>query len=400
MLPVTIRRVAKLDMNEWQFLLTEQAGPLCTAVEAVGADPRPADIDRLRKAYPDQPVAAALELVMARRRARQKFPTAASLLCDRQGVEQATSAQVADYKARRFGDGPVMDLCCGIGGDAMSLARRGETIGVDSSDVRALMCRHNAGIDVRCQDVADLVVETPLVHIDPARRDEATGRRSWSLADLQPGLETIASISGQCDGAAIKLGPGIPRELTLPDPHATVEFIAEGSALVQAVVWCGSLATPGASRRATDIARGISIEGIPLSLPQRSTPGSHLMVPHPAIERSQLMANVLDRCAYGELAPGLGILSAEEPFDSPWFEEFEILETLPPREDRVGRWLSQYGAGAVVVRSRDQAIDAEGWSRRLQGTGEEEVVLFGLRLGKKIRVFATRRLSQPGSSAS
>ena len=40
------------------------------------------------------------------------------------GWEQATDELIAAYKASRFpADGPVADLCCGIGGDLLVLAR-------------------------------------------------------------------------------------------------------------------------------------------------------------------------------------------------------------------------------------------------------------------------------------
>jgi hypothetical protein len=353
----------------------------------------------MRLKFPDAPVAEALELVMARRRAQRKFPNASSLICDRQGVEQATSRRVADWKAERFGDLPVLDLCSGIGGDAMSLARRGETVGVDHSEVRALMCEHNAGISVRTEDVTTTAIDKPLVHIDPARRDEATRRRSWRLQDLQPGLEEIASITTRCEGAAIKLGPGLPRDVKLPDPDATIEFIAEGGSLVQALAWCGGLRTEGVLRRASEVILGLSVEGDPAPPPYRASVGQRLLVPHPALERAELISKALEDPHAGELAPGLGILSTDLAVESPWFEEFEVLDVLPPREAKVRRWLEQRNAGGVVVRTRDHAIDAEKWTRRVQGRGENEFVLFGLRLVQKVVVFATRRLLQPDPSA-
>ena len=391
--------MANTQLDPWRILASAQGKDILQAADAAGAEPSAADIQRIRQAFPDGPVQEALELVKARRRAASKFPDASKLLCDRQGVEQATSHVIAEHKARRFGDLPVLDLCCGIGGDAMSLARRGDTVGVDFSEVRAFMCTHNAGIPVRCEDVTRLSIDMPLVHIDPSRRDEASNRRSWRLEDLQPGLDSITPIVEASQGAALKLGPGIPRDMVPPDPQGTIEFISEGRTLLQAVAWCGSLATPGCARRATDVVAQTSIEGDPQPPPFRGSVGSRLLVPHPAVERAELMSVALGSSDAGELAAGLGILTTDTPTFSPWFEEFEVLEMLPPREEKVRRWLNSYGAGRVVVRSRDKAIDADIWSKKLQGAGDLEVVLFGLRLVRKIVVFATRRVSQPGSSA-
>ena len=150
--------MANTQLDPWRILASAQGKDILQAADAAGAEPSAADIQRIRQAFPDGPVQEALELVKARRRAASKFPDASKLLCDRQGVEQATSHAIAEHKARRFGDLPVLDLCCGIGGDAMSLARRGDTVGVDFSEVRAFMCTHNAGIPVRCEDVTRLSI--------------------------------------------------------------------------------------------------------------------------------------------------------------------------------------------------------------------------------------------------
>lgn len=391
--------MANDQLDSWRYLTSSDAAELLKAAADAGEQPTPASIHRMRLKFPDAPVAEALELMMARRRAQRKFPNASALLCDRQGVEQATSKRVADWKADRFGDLPVLDLCSGIGGDAMSLARRGETVGVEKSSVRALMCEHNASISVRTEDVTTTAIDFPLVHIDPARRDEETRRRSWRLQDLQPSLEEIASIATRCEGAAIKLGPGLPRDVKLPDPDATIEFIAEKGSLVQAVAWCGGLRTTGSLRRVSDVVLGLSVEGDPAPPPYRTSVGQRLLVPHPGLERAELISVVLEDPHAGELAPGLGILCSDLTASSPWFEEFEVLDVLPPREAKVRRWLEDRNAGRVVVRTRDQAIDAEKWTRLVQGHGDVEFVLFGLRLVQKVVVCATRRILQPGSSA-
>ena len=57
----------------------------------------------------------------------------------RLGLEQATDAWVARYKATRFPAGQLLaDLCCGIGGDLMALSERGPTRGVDRDPVAAI----------------------------------------------------------------------------------------------------------------------------------------------------------------------------------------------------------------------------------------------------------------------
>ena len=393
-----------VELKAWQWLATEHAVSLLSAVSEIPDSPDPATIERLRARFPGQPIAQAIQLVRARRRAGVKFPDAERLWCDRQGVEQASSRQVAEHKARRFGDRAVLDLCCGIGGDAMSLASRGPTIGVDLDPVRAWMCQRNAGIEVRCEDILATGIDHPLLHIDPARRDEQTGRRRWHPDAMIPDLDSVTALLSRSEGGGLKLGPGLPRPFVLPWPAGiaaqpvTMEFISEGRNLVQAVAWTGSLATEGVPVRATDVVSGKEIEGEPESVPVGDGRlARFLLDPHPVIERAQLLALAAGAQAV-EPAPGLGVLTADEPIPSPWFDAYEILEIMAPRRAKVSSWLASRKAGRVVVRTRDGAIDADEWTRRLQGDGDQAFVVFGLRLGRKVAVLITRRFEPDHSS--
>ena len=77
---------------------------------------------QLRKDWPAPLVSAALALVEQRQRARRRFSRGDQMWFDRDLLEQATHEEVARYKAARFAgqEGPVWDLCCGAGSDAMA----------------------------------------------------------------------------------------------------------------------------------------------------------------------------------------------------------------------------------------------------------------------------------------
>jgi len=179
-------------LGAWQWLATDEGRALRDAAASIGPT-TPAAVMALRKLGNADAVRAALELAQARQRATAKFPDAAGLWCDGHGIEQASSGRVAAWKSRRFLGRETIDLCTGIGGDLMAIARATTVTGVDRDPVRAWMAARNAGVPVQVGDVRDVDVRGRLVHIDPARRDER-GARHHELDNYKPELKILQRI--------------------------------------------------------------------------------------------------------------------------------------------------------------------------------------------------------------
>ena len=409
----------------WRRLAAADAEALRQdAADVIAVGVNPAGIARLRKKHPGMPTTEALELADARRRGRSKFAEPERLLLDRQGVEQASGSVVARWKASRFGSDAVLDLCCGIGGDAMALAARGPCVAVDRDPVRAFMAGRNAGVVTRVEAVEDVKIDAGLVHLDPSRRDESTGRRHWGLDDLVPSLEVIRSIVSRADGSGVKLGPGLPRPFPELHERQSISFVSESERLVQAVVWTGSLART-AGIEAVDLPSGETLEGEPGSLPvggadalfearDRAECDLALVTFHPAVERGEL-GPVAWRAEFGS-APlrepaaglGLGIIEASAIEARPvnhgirWCRPTRLLRIVPPRIEAIGQTIEDLVAewdGArpaqIVVKTRAGAVDADAWTRRLgrldaRASGTDAgasttrtIEVHGLRIGRR-----------------
>jgi len=155
-----------------------------------------AEVASLRKSVSADEAAVALELCKARKKAADKFgDRAMTLMADVPGVEQASSQWVAWYKAGEISARlgvyqDAIDLCCGIGGDSIEMCRALPSVtSVDRDPLRAWMVKENTGgkAEVVCADVGEIDVAGRVIHIDPARREESSGRRAWRLDNYQPG---------------------------------------------------------------------------------------------------------------------------------------------------------------------------------------------------------------------
>ena len=84
----------------------------------------------------------------------------------------------------------------------MALAKVASVEAVDRDPLRCWMTARNAGCRTLDQDVTDIALDDRFLHIDPARRDEASGRRSWNPQNHQPAWPVLAEMISRAKGAA------------------------------------------------------------------------------------------------------------------------------------------------------------------------------------------------------
>ncbi|MEM1330286.1 MAG: class I SAM-dependent methyltransferase [Planctomycetota bacterium] len=389
----------------WHRLAADDADALRSA--AANADPGEVSaVARLRKEWPADLVRIAIDLARAQRALRRKWPDRAErLLADPEGAEMASSELTARHKAARFlsaaHEGPVLDLCSGIGADTIALAEsapdRCEAIELD--EARAFMTKRNAGVRCAVQDARKALVAGALLHLDPQRRTGAGARTRWRFDEHEPGPDTIARVAHEALGCAVKLGPGLDREdpvfrSCLPD--CEIEILSEHGSLTQAVAWTGLLrSTSGARATLLSDSGTVTFVGEPehwgTAPVQDAGIGPWLYEPDPSLERAGLLAAFCREHTLATVHPGLGVLHGEPGLESPWLTSFEVLESLPWQPKRVRAALAAQGAGIVEVKTRGKAIDPDAEQKRLRGDGPHTLTVFVLRLGDRREAFITRR---------
>lgn len=348
-------------------------------------------------------VHAALLLAAARRKGVAKFgaEVATRLMADPQGVEMASSTLAAAHKALRFARASpgrvVVDLCAGIGGDAMGLAAAGlHALAVDIDPARAWMAGINAGCESRCTDALDSTLPPGPYHIDPARRTEDNAHRLFRLGDLQPGataLRILIARRGE-HGGAVKLGPGVDFDELRSLGSGEVEIISEDGRLTQAVLWTGLLAGV-LPRRATLLRDGKpaeSIAGDPGAAPVPVADVARFVFEVDAsVERAGLLGVLSDRTGLPMVHPRVGLFTSDRLVIDPFLTPFEVLLAEPWNEKRTRGWLSEHDGGIVEVKTRGKAVDPDALQARLRGTGSTLYAVFVVRVDRELRCFVTRR---------
>lgn len=366
-----------------------------TALDA-GGDPLRVATE-VRRRFPDLPAsaaAAAITQAQLRRRARRRFgPDADRMWFTPDGVEQATRAEVADHRARRFarlaaalGRAPrVADLCCGIGADLRALASAGCTVtAIDRDPITVDVARANVtalGIEnasVECLDVETLGIAQPsgafqrsfdAAFLDPARRHE--GRRTFDVHAYSPGWPFVLALLTSMP-AAVKIAPGIPHEL-IPD-GVEAEWVSFGGALKETVLWSGSLAGKGISRRATLLPSGATLtpDG---AAPTAGGPCRYLYEPDDAVVRAHLVAELAEAVGGRLLDPTTAYVTSDRLVETPFAHAFEIEHVMPFSLKRLRHELRARSVGTVTIMKRGSAVDVEKLRRELRLSGDRHAVV-------------------------
>lgn len=339
---------------------------------------------RLRRDHDADLVSAALGQARLRQRAVAKFGAADAyrMYFTPDGVEQATRTSVATHRAARFkalGVRRLADLCGGIGGDAIALARAGiEVLAVDRSPLTCAVARANAEaldladlIKVRCADVAE--VDTSgydAVFVDPARR---TGRgRTFDPEAYSPPLSWALGAARAVPFAAVKVAPGIPHEAV--PAQAEAEWVSDRGDVKEAALWFGT--TPGAVR-ATLLPDGASLcTAAPLPDPEVRPVGRYLYEPDGAVIRAHLVAEVARALDGGLIDPTIAYVTTDAPRPTPYATAYEITDVLPFGLKRLKALLREREVGVLTVKKRGSAVEPEELRRRVKPRGPNAATVF------------------------
>ncbi|WP_269853697.1 THUMP-like domain-containing protein [Streptomyces sp. RPT161] len=364
-----------MDVDGFSSLLAPDGQALLDQLRGFDPADEIAIVTRLRRAYPAEIVGAALTQARLRGRAEAKFGADAHrMYFTPDGVEQATRTVVAEHRAARFaglGTRRVADLCCGIGGDAIALARKGiEVLAVDRSPLTCAVAQANARalgldglIEVRRADVAEVATDGyDAVFVDPARRG---GRgRVFDPEAYSPPLSWAVAAARKAPHAALKVAPGIPHDAVPEDAEA--EWVSDRGDVKEAVLWFGT--GPGA-RRATLLPDGAALTGGGLPAPRVGPVGRYLYEPDGAVIRAHLVAEVAAELGGRLIDETIAYITADELRPTPYATAYEITDTLPFNLKRLKALLREREVGTLTVKKRGSAVEPEELRRRLKPQG-------------------------------
>ncbi|MCH8562758.1 SAM-dependent methyltransferase [Nesterenkonia sp. YGD6] len=350
---------------------------------------------RLREAgHPPDLVAAALTQSRLRAAARKKFGDFAErMLFTHEGLQQSTRLPVAARHAQRFRTANldrVIDLGCGLGGDALAAASLGLAVTAVEADqsiaAAATMNLHPFPEAAVQHGTAEAFAETfGLLHagappgwglwLDPARRDPhaaqdaaSTGpARLWDPESFSPPLSFVTALARTGTPMGVKLGPGLPHELIPSDCEA--EWVSVDGDLVEVVLWFNALARPGVRRTATLLHSGTAAPvelnspadfgaGVELGPAGRTGLAGVLHEPDPAVIRSGLVVELADSLDGHMLDEHIAYFCTDAPVTDPSHRlsrQFRVLEVEAFNVKALKSWAA--GAGVTSLEIKKRGVD-------------------------------------------
>lgn len=380
------------------FAAADQLLLWADAIASVPADGgSPSWIRSLRSRIGADAAAWVLALASQQRRAVEKFGVGVWMATEK-SIAQATDRRVARYKAGWMDDRPVWDLCGGIGGDAMELARRGPLVTIDADRQISAMAAANLILDGRSQgeaiwaDVTRYAIPPAVaIHVDPDRRPTgvAGGRRGGTAAGrvvapqrYQPPLDQVAQwVAGQRSGspagggcvpdAVIKLAPAADLDEPIAagwfGPQLHRQWISVDGSVREQVLLCGErlLARAGVvagQRSAVRLMNDGTVQrwaawGTEVAA-EADRPLAFLLDVDPAVRAAGLSAAIAAHHGWRTLGSPAGFFTADSP---------------PAARDLVQCFTVLWSGAADAKRLR-QLFASEGWwleSVKVRAAGHE-----------------------------
>ncbi|MDR3069417.1 MAG: class I SAM-dependent methyltransferase [Propionibacteriaceae bacterium] len=348
----------------------------------------------MRRNWQPEQAAAALGQTALRRKARRKFGTRADeLFFTDAGLQQATRAPVARWRAERLakqGSRKVVDFGCGLGADALAMLDAGLSVtAVELDPVTAIFAGANLPgaklLRGRAEDLAaELAARDTAVFLDPARRD---GRgQFWGVGGMSPSWEFACGLLAANVGC-VKTGPGLP--LGKIPPWACATWVSEAGDLVELSIWNG-IDGPG-SRKAVLLPKGGQMDIASSAVARIGQVGRYLYEPDPAVIRAGGIPQVAEVVNGWLLAPKIGYISSDDLTPTPYACAFEVDEVLPFDTRKIRAALGARDIGKLEIKVRGVDINPAQYRKelRLRGRAAATLILTDTATGAKA-VIASR----------
>ena len=334
---------------------------------------------------------------------RLKFPRAAKMRFDRDGLAQASSQPLAEYRTWKMRNqlgkvGKALDVGSGIGGDTIFMAMRWRVVSVDRDPEKMEMLLHNVGVynvgrnvETVVGDIYDLlddpgfrekVSDVDVVFFAPSRR--SGGRRTVRFEEYEPPLSLVERLLEVSPNLCVEVAPAA--DLSRMEYDCDIEVISNKGEVKEVVLWFGGLKL-SKDRRAV----------MATKLPERmtrvrnegtrkvdvTTPKDYLYEPDPAFIKAGLIDDLAHEYGLTLLHPKIAFLTGEAFVDTPLLKPYRVLGVAEMDYDAINDELTRLNLGRIDSKARGVSINHREVRKLVRGRGDKRGLVVFTRVNNR-----------------
>lgn len=361
---------------------------------------------RVRRELGEDQAAMILEQRRLRAKAGKRFFNPTDWIFEAKLMEQASDQRSAELVASYFPKSvPVVDLCCGMGVDAVALAAgRSSITCIDSSPASVTLTRfhldqHRLKGTVEQSRAEDIAIDsTSWVHCDPDRR--ATGGRASAVEFSSPDEEFLLNLIERTPGGSIKLAPAAKLSEAWND-QVGLEWIGWDRSVRQQRAWWGVDDFPAGTRTLSvlssqqhwhhfRVTEAQVIDNFSAIQPLPDQP-AYLGDTDPTVRAAGMNASIASECGATVVGDEHGYLCSDKPTPSLFVDWFRVIDTSSLDSKKLRKMIRSHNIGSLEIKKRGVDLDPEKLRREFKLNGDLSATLILLREGERRLAFLTQR---------
>ncbi|MFX0083415.1 MAG: hypothetical protein ACFE94_16840 [Candidatus Hodarchaeota archaeon] len=357
-----------------------------------------------RKGLSKPEIEKILEEVHIKVKGKKKFPRANLMKFDREGLAQASSKYVAEYRTWKMRQrlGPInssLDVGSGVGGDTIAMGMRWKVYSVEIDPSTMEMLKHNVSVynleknvDFILGDILNLIddkkfqdkiKEIDCIFFDPSRRSQ--GKRTVKIEEYDPPLELVEKLKQFSENVCVKIAPGVDLSyLTTYD--CDIEVISYKGEVKETVLWFGKfkIKLEKNSIIATKLPEKITLiqESLDYKIPI-SEYKNYIYEPDPAFIKAHLIGDIAKKYNLFQMSNKIAYLTSDSFIDTPILKSYNVLAYTNLDYYSINEKLNELNLGKMDFKARGVSIDLKHIHNKVRGTGKNRGLIIFTKISNK-----------------
>ncbi|MHA2121572.1 MAG: hypothetical protein ACW990_10245 [Promethearchaeota archaeon] len=333
-----------------------------------------------------------LEKVHFQVKGKKKFPRASQMKFNMQGLAQASSKYLAEYRTWKMRQqlGPIqksLDVGSGIGGDTIAMALRWKVISIEKDPVIMEMLRHNIqvynvekNVTYILGDILELVddkefqkqlIDVNYIFFDPSRRSE--GKRTVKIEEYDPPLSLVERLQKFTHNICVKISPGV--DISHIHYDCDIEVVSYKGEVKEVMLWFGkfkkssdrnSILATKLPEKITWIQKSNRYD-VPISKPKK-----YVYEPDPAFIKAHLISDLAEEFNLSQLHKKIAYLTADTFISTPILKSFQVFTYCKLDYTLINKTIQELNLGILDFKARGVFIDLKNVYKLIRGKGKKK----------------------------